>query len=165
MDIKLSPYHSSTGHFALQLLEAGADGLALFNRFYEPGIDLDTLQPSLDLDLSTPADMRLGLTWLALLHGHRGKASLAATSGVSSGEDVVKYLLAGADVVMSTSALMRHGPQHIGALVQGLHAWMQARGHESVDALRGRLSAARRGGDPSTVLREQYRNILALASA
>lgn len=165
VSVKLSPYHSSTGRFALQLVEAGADGLALFNRFYEPDIDLDTLQPSLDVDLSTRADMRLGLTWIALLHGHQGKASLAATSGVSSGEDVVRYLLAGADVVMSTSALLRHGPRHVGTLVNGLRAWMEAHGHGSVEVLRGRLSAARHGGDPSALLRAQYRSILARVSA
>ena len=163
VSIKLSPYHSSTGHFARQLLAAGADGLALFNRVYEPDVDLDTLQPRLDVDLSTRADMRLGLIWLSVLHGHQGQASLAATSGVSSGEDVVKYLMAGADVVMSSSALLRHGPQHIGTLVQGLRAWMQAHGHDSVDALRGRLAAVRYGGDPAVLLRELNRRILAPA--
>ena len=160
VSVKLSPYHSSTGRFALQLVEAGADGLALFNRFYEPDIDLSTLQPRPDADLSTPADVRLGLTWMALLHGHLGETSLAATSGVWSGEDVVKYLLAGADVVMSTSALLRHGPQHIGTLLQGLSEWMQRHGHATLDGLRGRLSAAQRGGDPGAFLREQYRNIM-----
>ena len=120
VSVKLSPFHSSTGHFALQLVQAGADGLALFNRFYEPDIDLATLRPQPDFDLSTPADMRLGLTWMSLLHGHLGHTSLAATSGVWSGDDVVKYLLTGADVVMSTSALLRHGPQHVGVLVDGL---------------------------------------------
>lgn len=165
VSVKLSPYHSSTGRFALQLVEAGADGLALFNRFYEPDIDLDTLQPRLDAELSTRADMRLGLTWIALLHGHQGSASLAATSGVSSGEDVVRYLLAGADVVMSTSALLIHGPRYVGTLVQGLRAWMQVHGHGSVATLRGRLSATRHRGDPTTLLRAQYRSILASASA
>ncbi len=160
VSVKLSPFHSSTGHFALQLVRAGADGLALFNRFYEPDIDLATLQPRPDADLSTPADVRLGLTWMALLHGHLGETSLAATSGVWSGEDVVKYLLAGADVVMSTSALLRHGPQHIGTLLQGLSEWMQRHGHATLDGLRGRLSAAQRGGDPGAFLREQYRNIM-----
>lgn len=163
VSVKLAPYHSSTGHFALQLIQAGADGLALFNRFYEPDINLETLQPSFDVALSTSAEMRLGLAWIALLHGHQGQASLAATSGVSTGEDVVKYLLAGADVVMSTSALLRHGPQHVGTLVQGLRAWMHAHGYDSVEALRGQLSAARHGGDPATLLRDLYRMTLASA--
>lgn len=163
VSVKLAPYHSSTGHFALQLMEAGADGLALFNRFYEPGIDLATLEPQLDFDLSTPADTRLGLAWISLLHGHMGGASLAATSGVWSGEDVVRYLLAGADAVMSTSALLRYGPGHVGALVQGLRDWMARHGDDSVAALRGRLAASHRDGDPGAFLRANYRNILALA--
>ena len=160
VSVKLSPFHSSTGHFALQLVQAGADGLALFNRFYEPDIDLSTLQPQPDFDLSTPADIRLGLAWMSVLHGHLGHSSLAATSGVWSGADVVKYLLAGADVVMSTSALLRHGPQHVGTLVQGLRAWMEQRGHATLDGLRGRLSAAQRGGDAGAFLRAQYRQIV-----
>ena len=159
VSVKLSPFHSSTGHFALQLVQAGADGLALFNRFYEPDIDLATLRPQPDFDLSTPADVRLGLTWMSLLHGHLGHTSLAATSGVWSGDDVVKYLLTGADVVMSTSALLRHGPQHVGVLVHGLRDWMERHGIATLDALRGRLSAAQRGGDPGAFLREQYRAI------
>lgn len=160
VSVKLSPFHSSTGHFALQLTQAGADGLALFNRFYEPDIDLATLQPRPDLELSTPADMRLGLTWMSLLHGRLGDASLAATSGVWSGEDVVKYLLAGADVAMSASALLRHGPEHIGALVGGLRKWMDQYGIDTVDELRGRLSATHRHGNLGALLRAYYRSIL-----
>lgn len=160
VSVKLSPYHSSTGHFALQLTRAGADGLALFNRFYEPGIDLATLEPKLDFDLSTPADTRLGLAWISLLRGQVGGASLAATSGVWDGEDVVRYLLAGADVVMSASALLRHGPAHVGTLVRGLRAWIERHGDDGVSALRGRLSASRRGGDPGAFLRAHYRDIL-----
>ena len=164
VSVKLSPFHSRTGHFALQLGQAGADGLALFNRFYEPDIDLATLQPQPDFDLSTPADMRLGLTWMSLLHGHLGQTSLAATSGVWSGDDVVKYLLTGADVVMSTSALLRHGPQHIGTLVHGLRDWMDRHGIATLDGLRGRLSASQQGGDAGAFLRAQYRNIVASKS-
>ena len=163
VSVKLTPFHSSTCHFALQLTQAGADGLTLFNRFYEPDIDLTTLQPRPDFDLSTPADIRLGLTWMSLLHGRLGDASLAATSGVWSSEDVVKYLLAGADVVMSASALLRHGPEHIGTLVRGLRTWMDWRGIDAVDGLRGRLSATHSHGDPGALLRAYYRNILAPA--
>ncbi|MBS0500073.1 MAG: dihydroorotate dehydrogenase-like protein [Proteobacteria bacterium] len=165
VSVKLSPFHSNTGHFALQLVQAGADGLALFNRFYEPDIDLASLQPRPDLDLSTSADIRLGLVWMSLLHGHLGPTSLAATSGVWSGDDVVKYLLAGADVVMSTSALLRHGPQHIGTLLHGLREWMNRHGHGTLDGLRGRLSATHFSGDPGAFLRAQYRNILTRAPA
>ena len=109
--------------------------------------------------------MRLGLTWMSLLHGHLGHTSLAATSGVWSGDDVVKYLLTGADVVMSTSALLRHGPQHIGTLVHGLRDWMDRHGIATLDGLRGRLSASRQGGDAGAFLRAQYRNIVASNSA
>lgn len=163
VSVKLSPYHSSTGHFALRLTQAGADGLALFNRFYEPGIDLATLRPKLDFDLSTSADTRLGLAWISLLRGRLGGASLAATSGVWDGEDVVRYLLAGADVVMSASALLRHGPGHIGTLARDLRAWIERHGDDGVSALRGRLAATRRGGDPGAFLRAHYRDILTSA--
>ena len=154
VSIKLSPYHSSTGHFARQLLAAGADGLALFNRVYEPDVDLDTLQPRLDVDLSTRADMRLGLIWLSLLHGHQGQASLAATSGVSSGEDVVKYLLAGADVVMTTAALVRHGSGYAGQLVDGVQSWLSRR---QLDLSRARgLLAVPSNADATQYARSGY---------
>ena len=121
--VKLSPYFSSTGEMALRLDEAGADALVLFNRFLQPDIDPDKLAVVPEVSLSNPVDARLPRTWIALLHG-RVRASLAATTGVETAADVAKYLLAGADVVMTASALLRHGPEHATALLDGLSDWM-----------------------------------------
>ena len=112
----------------------------LFNRFYQPDIDLATLTPKSDLQLSAPYEIRQALLWISLLAG-RVDASLAATTGVEIHVEVVKYLLAGADVVMTASALLRHGPGHIATLRDGLADWMAGRGFDSVAAMRGRLAA------------------------
>jgi dihydroorotate dehydrogenase (fumarate) len=158
--VKLSPYFSSTGEMALQLDEAGADGLVLFNRFMQPEIDLDTLAVVSGIALSNPAEARLPRTWIALLHG-RVRAALAATTGVDGPADVAKYLLAGADVVMTASALLRHGPDHAAVLLDGLSEWMERKGFTTVDELRGILSvepgadeAARERADYVSALRE-----------
>lgn len=156
--VKLGPWLSSPGHFAGQLVEAGADGLVLFNRFYQPDIDLATLTPKPDLELSAPYEIRQALLWISLLSG-RVEASLAATTGVESHVEVVKYLLAGADVVMTASALLRHGPQHIGTLRDGLGQWMAGRGFDSLGAMRGRL-AADRLETTEPLLRAQYAEML-----
>ncbi len=137
--VKVGPYFSAPGYMAMKLTEAGADGLVLFNRFYQPDIDVVRLKISNDLDLSRSADMRLPLLWIAVLHG-RIKASLAATTGVYTVDDVVKYLLAGADVVMTTSALLEHGVGHMRGLVDGLAEWLGRRDMESVSRIRGLLS-------------------------
>jgi dihydroorotate dehydrogenase (fumarate) len=137
--VKLSPYFSSTGEMALRLDEAGADALVLFNRFLQPDIDTETLAVVPSVALSSPVDAGLPRTWIALLRG-RVRAALAATSGVQAPSDVAKYLLAGADVVMTASALLRHGPEHATALLDGLSDWMQRKGFQSVDELRGMLS-------------------------
>jgi dihydroorotate dehydrogenase (fumarate) len=137
--VKLSPYFSSTGEMALRLDEAGADGLVLFNRFLQPDIDPETLAVVPHVGLSSPAEARLPRTWIALLYG-RVSASLAATTGVETSDDVVKYLLAGADVVMSASALLRHGPGHVGVLLDGLSSWMARKGFAAIDELRGKLA-------------------------
>jgi dihydroorotate dehydrogenase (fumarate) len=134
--VKLSPHFSSTGDLALRLDAAGADGLVLFNRFLQPDIDAETLAVLPTMDLSTPAEARLPRTWIALLRG-RVRASLAATTGVETGTDVVKYLLAGADVVMTASALLRHGPGYAGTLLDGLVDWIGRNGFGSVAELRG----------------------------
>ena len=139
--VKLGPHFSSTGEMALRLDEAGADGLVLFNRFLQPDIDPDTLAVVPTVELSSPAEARLPRTWIALLHG-RVRAALAATTGVEEPADVAKYLLAGADVVMTTSALLRHGPAHATVLLDGLSAWMARKGFAAVDDLRGILSVA-----------------------
>jgi len=111
--LKTGPFFSAFGNMARRLDEAGADALVLFNRFYQPDFDLDRLEVVPNLELSTPSEIRLPLLWIAVLAG-RIKASLAATTGVRSGVEVVKYLLAGADAVMSTSAVLDHGPAHLG---------------------------------------------------
>ncbi|HTY35096.1 dihydroorotate dehydrogenase-like protein, partial [Mycobacterium sp.] len=144
--VKIAPFFSSPGNMATKLVQAGADGIVMFNRFYEPDIDLASLAPQIDLQLSTPYEIRLPLMWIALLSRHL-EASIAATTGVWSRDEVVKYLLAGADVVMTTSALLKHGPDHLTTLVDGLRDWMDSRGFESVASLKGRLAAGRRPGD------------------
>jgi dihydroorotate dehydrogenase (fumarate) len=156
--VKLGPWLSSPAHFAQRLVAAGADGLVLFNRFYEPDIDLVTLMPKPDLQLSHRYEIRQALLWIALL-ARRTKASLAATSGVETHEEVVKYLLGGADVVMTTSSLLRHGPEHIGTLRRGLEEWMAGRGFHAIGEVRGRLAASRLAR-PEAYVRAQYIEIL-----
>lgn len=137
--VKVSPYFSSIGEVAMRLDEAGADGLVLFNRFLQPDVDPEELMVLSRVNLSSPSDGRLPRAWIALLRG-RVRASLAATTGVEVPADVARYLLAGADVVMSASALLRHGPQHARTLLDGLSSWMVRKGFESVDELRGMLA-------------------------
>ena len=137
--VKLSPYFSSVGEVAVRLDRAGADGLVLFNRFMQPDIDPESLGVTAGFGLSSPAEGRLPRAWIALLAG-RVKASLAASTGVEDAADVAAYLLAGADVVMTTSALLRHGPEHATALLGGLTAWMTRKGFQSLDDLRGKLA-------------------------
>lgn len=156
--IKLSPYFSSFGNLAVQLDEAGADALVLFNRFYQPDIDLTGLQLLTDLKLSEPNEIRLPLLWLAVLSG-RVKASLGATTGVRTADEVVKYLLAGADAVMTTSSLLRRGPGHLRVLLEGLTTWLQENEFASVDAVRGLLSQ-RKVSNPKAFERANYIKIL-----
>ncbi|SDB90301.1 dihydroorotate dehydrogenase (fumarate) [Raineyella antarctica] len=137
--VKLSPYFSSVGHMCRQLSEAGADGLVLFNRFLQPEIDIDAMDVEPEVNLSAQVEGRLPRTWIAALHG-RVTASLAATSGVQGPEDVVRYLLAGADVVMSTSALVRHGADYGHQLLGGLESWMDTKGYTCLEDVRGLLS-------------------------
>jgi len=161
--VKLSPYFSSTGEIALRLDEAGADALVLFNRFLQPDIDAEALAVVPTVELSSPADARLPRTWIALLRG-RVRAALAATTGVEQPADVAKYLLAGADVVMTASALLRHGPQHAAVLLDGLSAWMDRKGLRSVDELRGMLSVPS-GTDEAAYERASYVSALRAANA
>lgn len=124
--VKLSPYFSSVGNMAARLDDAGADALVLFNRFLQPDIDLDRVTVESGVSLSSPVEGRLPRTWIAVLHD-RISASLAATTGVDTADDVVKYILAGADVVMTTSSLVRRGPAYAQVLVEGLNAWLSSR--------------------------------------
>jgi dihydroorotate dehydrogenase (fumarate) len=161
--VKLSPYFSSPGEMALRLDRAGADGLVLFNRFLQPDIDPEELVVLPKVNLSTAADARLPRTWIALLRG-KVSASLAASSGVEVAADVARYLLAGADVVMTTSALLRHGAQYAGELIDGLATWMDRKGFSSVEELRGML-AVPGDGDLAAYERAGYVSAMRAANA
>jgi dihydroorotate dehydrogenase (fumarate) len=141
-------------HIAAELVRAGARGLVLFNRYYAPDIDLATLQVTRSLPLSTAAELPLTLIWIALL-SRRVKCSLAASRGVETDVEVVKYLLVGADVVMTTSALLRNGVQHVATMREGLERWLGANGFDSVDAIRG-LKDATHVEDVDALFRAQY---------
>ncbi len=156
--IKLGPYFSAFGSMARILVDAGADGLVLFNRFYQPDFDLDRMEVAPNLELSEPNEIRLPLLWIAVLAG-RIDASIAATTGVRTAEQVVKYLLAGADVVMTTSSLLRNGPRHMADLVRGLAQWMADKGYDDLDQLRGAMSQ-RQMADPAAFERANYIKVL-----
>ena len=157
--VKLSPYFSSLANLAGQLAEAGAVGLVLFNRFYQPDLDIETMEVRPTLELSSSTELRLPLRWIAILHRRFG-VSLAASTGVHTTADVVKVLLAGADVAMMTSALLRNGPDHLRTVEVGLRDWMDGHGFETVDQLRGRLSQ-RSVPDPAAFERANYIKTLA----
>jgi len=156
--IKIGPYFSSMGQVAIEFVAAGADALVLFNRFYQPDIDLTQLRLHNDLQLSRASEIRLPLLWISVLAG-RIDASLAASTGVEDADQVIKYLLAGADVVMTTSALLRNGPHYVATLLAGTKEWLKARDLESVDQIRGLLSQ-RRFNNPDSFGRANYMRIL-----
>jgi dihydroorotate dehydrogenase (fumarate) len=156
--MKLSPYFSATGNMARQFDEAGADALVLFNRFYQPDMDLDEMEVVTDLKLSSPDEIRLPLLWLGVLHS-RINASLAASTGVHSPVELIKYLLAGADVVMTTSGMLQQGIGFLTTLVDGLQAWMDARQYDSVAQLKGSMSQAN-SLNPGAFERANYIKIL-----
>jgi dihydroorotate dehydrogenase (fumarate) len=137
--VKLGPFFSSAGEVAVRLDQAGADGLVLFNRFMQADIDPETLTVSTGLKLSSPAEAALPRSWIARLRGLVG-TSLAASTGVQTAADVAAYLLAGADVVMTTSSLLRHGPSHAAVLIDGLAEWLKRKGFSGVDDVRGLLA-------------------------
>jgi dihydroorotate dehydrogenase (fumarate) len=137
--VKLSPFFSNLANMARRLDEAGADALVLFNRFYQPDIDLDNLVVRPNVILSTPQALRLPLRWIAILYG-RVRADLAATSGIHTAQDVIKMLMAGANVAMLCSVLLRHGVNHIRLIEEGLRQWMEEREYESVGQMRGSMS-------------------------
>jgi dihydroorotate dehydrogenase (fumarate) len=155
--MKLGPFFSAPGDVVRSLDVAGADGFVLFNRFYQPDIDLVTLRVQRDLDLSRPVEIRLPLLWIGVLAGTL-RGSLAASSGVETADQVVKYLLAGADAVMTTSALLRHGVGHMATLIRGLTQWLDVRGANLAD-IKGRMSRARLR-DPGDYERANYIRIL-----
>ncbi len=156
--VKVGPYFSSMAHMARRLTDAGADGLVLFNRFYQPDIDLEHLDVRPNLVLSTSDELRLVLRWMAILRG-RIDASLAATTGVHRADDVVKLILAGADVTMMASALLRHGHEHLGTMVEGLRGWLTEHDYTSVTQAKGSLSQES-SPDPSAFERSNYMKTL-----
>ncbi len=156
--MKLSPFFSNMGYMAKQLDDGGVDALVLFNRFYQPDIDLETLEVKPHVILSTEQALRLPLTWIGILYG-RIKANLAATSGVHSGADAVKLILAGANVTMMTSALLKNGIDHIRTVEKGLREWMEINEYESVQQMRGSVSQMH-AEDPSAFERAQYMRAL-----
>lgn len=158
--VKLSPYFSSVGSMALRVVSAGADGLVLFNRFYAPDLDLATLDVVPRLDLSHAGEIRLPLRWIAILRPHLPTTSLALTSGVSDGQSIAKALLAGADVAMTASEVLRRGPERAGEMLAELLAWLDENEYLSVDQLRGSL-AQHAAPDPGAFERAQYQKVLA----
>ncbi|MGE5658546.1 MAG: dihydroorotate dehydrogenase-like protein [Actinomycetota bacterium] len=152
--MKLSPYFSNMANMAKQLSEAGADALVLFNRFYQPDIDLETLEVQPNLLLSTPQVMRLPLRWIAILYG-RMKIDFAATGGIQKGHDALKMLMVGANVTMVCSALLRHGIPHLQVIEQEMRHWMEENEYESVEQMRGSMSQIN-GPDEAAFERVQY---------
>jgi dihydroorotate dehydrogenase (fumarate) len=152
--VKVSPFFSNMANMAKRLDAAGADGLVLFNRFYQPDIDLETLELNPRVLLSTPQAMRLPLTWIGILYG-RVQASLAATSGIHGAEDVIKLLMVGANVTMLCSTLLRNGINHLRSIEQGVRQWMEAHEYESVQQMQGSMSQ-KNCPDPSAFERAQY---------
>ena len=152
--LKLSPFFSNMAYMAKRFDEAGANGLVLFNRFYQPDINLDELEIQPNVLLSTPHALRLPLTWIGILFG-RIRASLAATSGVHGPEDVIKLLMVGADVTMLCSTLLRNGVSHLRYIEAGLVEWMEKHEYESVQQMKGSMSQIR-CPNPSAFERAQY---------
>jgi dihydroorotate dehydrogenase (fumarate) len=156
--VKVGPYFSSFGHMARRMVGAGADGLVLFNRFYQPDLDLEQMTVVPNLVLSTPVELRLVLRWMAILHG-RVDCSLAATTGVHSWEESAKLVLVGADVTMMASGLLRHGPGVISDTVDGLRSWLEGGGYLSLEQAKGSMSQAA-VRDPSAFERANYMKAL-----
>jgi dihydroorotate dehydrogenase (fumarate) len=152
--VKVGPFFSATASMALRLVEAGADGLVLFNRFYQPDVDLETREVVPAVTPTTPADVRLALRWIAILRG-RVDASLAATGGVHSADEVLKLLLVGADVTMMASALLLHGPGRLAEALAGVRAWLDEHEYDSVEQLKGSLSHEH-SPDPAAFERANY---------
>jgi dihydroorotate dehydrogenase (fumarate) len=156
--MKLSPYFSNMANMAKRLDVAGADALVLFNRFYQPDIDLETLEVKPNVILSTPQALRLPLTWIGILHG-RVRCDLAATSGIHRAEDVIKMLLVGANVTMMASALLKNGIDYLRTVQSELVEWLETREYESVMPMRGSVSQLNTD-DPSAFERAQYMRAL-----
>jgi dihydroorotate dehydrogenase (fumarate) len=156
--VKLSPFFSSLAHFAVELEAAGADGLVLFNRFFQPDINVEELQAEPTLQLSSPSDLLLRLRWLAVLAGHV-KGSLAITGGVHDGIGALKAVMAGADAVQMVSALLIHGPERLAQTRTDLAAWLEAHDYESLGQAKGSMSL-QKSPNPQAFTRANYMRIL-----
>ncbi|HEX7357469.1 MAG TPA: dihydroorotate dehydrogenase-like protein [Ignavibacteriaceae bacterium] len=156
--VKMHPFFSSTSFMASELSKAGADGLVMFNRFYQPDIDLEKLEVVPNVILSTPMAMRLPLRWIAMMYG-RINADLAATSGIYSAEDVLKMVMAGAKVTQMLSALLKFGIGHIADVTTNLKAWMEEKEYQSIDQMRGSMSYMN-VDDPASFERANYMKVL-----
>ncbi len=156
--VKLHPFFTSTAHTANQLVKAGANGLVLFNRFYQPDIDLDKLEVVPNVLLSTPMAMRLPLRWIAILY-NRVNADLAATSGIYNASDVIKMIMAGAKVTQMLSCLLKFGISHIADVITEMKTWMEEKEYESISMMRGSMSYMN-VDDPSKFERVNYMKIL-----
>ncbi|MFZ5902957.1 MAG: dihydroorotate dehydrogenase-like protein [Chloroflexota bacterium] len=156
--VKLSPFYTSLPHFAKRLADAGADGLVLFNRFYQPDFNLDTLEVVPSLDLSTSAELRLPLRWISILHGHV-HADFALTTGVHAARDVLKAMMAGAKVAMMASNLLHNGIQVIPSMLNELSGWMETREYQSIRQMQGSMSR-RSVGEPAAFERANYMKVL-----
>ncbi len=158
--VKLSSYFSSPGHFAKQLDARGAAGVVMFNRFYQPDINIEELEATPHLELSNSTELRQRLRWIAIIHGHI-KANIALSGGVHSFEDIIKGMMVGADVVQMVSTLLKHGPEHLAGLLAELKQWMEVHEYESVDQMRGSMSLSH-CPDPSVYERANYLRVLQL---
>jgi dihydroorotate dehydrogenase (fumarate) len=156
--VKLGPYYSALANLARRLEEAGAKSLVLFNRFYQPDLDLERLEPVPSLWLSTADELRLRLHWAAILYG-RTKCDIALTGGAQSGRDVLKGVMAGASVVMMTSSLLRHGVEHIAVALREMREWMEEHEYPSLRMMRGSMSL-RSVANPSAYIRANYMKVL-----
>jgi dihydroorotate dehydrogenase (fumarate) len=156
--VKLTPFFSAPVHMARELVAAGARGLVLFNRFYQPDLDLENLEVVPTLALSSPWTLRMRLRWVAIMHGHV-QADLAVTGGVHGPEDVVKCMMVGAKVAMTTSALLRHGAGHVATMLRGVEAWMAAHEYDSVRQMQGSMSH-RSVAEPAAFERANYMKVL-----
>ena len=158
VSVKISPYFSSTAHFANELCKVGASGLVLFNRFYQPDLDIYQLEVVPSLELSSPAELRLPLRWIAMLYD-RVPADLALTSGVHTYQDVIKGLMAGASVTMMASELLKRGISRIQDILEVMHIWLEENGYESVEQMQGSMSQVH-VADPSAFERANYMRVL-----
>jgi dihydroorotate dehydrogenase (fumarate) len=156
--VKIGPFFSAMPYMARRLEVAGADGLVLFNRFYQPDFDLEKLDVVPNLILSDSRDLRLRLRWVAILY-HQIKADLAITGGIHTPEDVVKAMMAGAKVAMTTSALLKKGIDHLRVVLNGLETWMEEHEYESIEMMQGSMSQ-KSVGDPAAFERANYMKIL-----